>query len=163
MSIIESEVIGSPGSVTGDFESTANAYSIKKKKKTGAGTAILQGENTAYENASKSFIKCPVATAGQLQPGGVCIKDTTDNSVDVEVFDQNGQITDSKAGGALTAGCPLKPSVGVAGAWDRYIQGTDSPDLYRADYLGHPILGEGDGKTFATDAIAGDVIKIKLK
>ena len=163
MAINASEVYGSPGSKSGDFESTANAFSILKKKKVGAGTAVLQGQNTAWELASKSIILCPTSVAGQLHPGGVCVKDTVDNDTKIEVFDQNGQICDSKAGGALAAGCPLKPSTTVAGAWDKYTQGTDAADLYRADYLGHPITGEGDGVFFATDAVAGDTIKIKLK
>jgi hypothetical protein len=163
MAISEADVIGSPGSVSGDFESTANAFAIPKKKKSGVGTAILQGQNTCYDSVAKAQILCPIVLANQKPPFGVCVKDTVDADTKVEVFDQDGQIMDSKAGLAIPAGAPIKPSVTVAGTWDPFIAGTDAAHLYQADYLGHPITGEGDGKTFATDAIAGDVIKIRKK
>jgi hypothetical protein len=155
------EVLASPGSVSGDFEPTYSAVGRQMPKTTGVGTSLLQGQLTCYDLTAKKFKLCPTTLGDQKGGFAICIKDAAEADTTFEGFDEAGNKIDVFARDAIRASAYLKPSTTTAGGFAEWIQGTDSESLKLAKYIGHPLIGEGDGYRLCTDAVAGDLIKLE--
>jgi hypothetical protein len=142
----------------GDYE--PGAYNLELKKKTGA--AITKGQLLNQDASTGGLQTAP--TSGALQPFFVAVR----SALSADTIQNAGLegVYYLVADGTILPNSLVAPSASTAGRVIAYTQtvtpttGTDATEFRQivGTYLGH--ADENDGKTVATSASAGDIIRV---
>lgn len=126
--------------------------SVIQQVSKGTSAGITKGDLLTV--SSGKWITAPAAaTAG---PYAVALETKVAADITIKVLLKG--IVYVTADGAITVHSPVKNATGTAGQVIAAVVPTDSYSHIVGIYLGHE--NEGDGKTIATDAADGDVIRV---